>query len=75
MASPKFIVQKLIEAGMKEREIVEALREDGVEITIPTVNRIKNGIHRSTSFDIGMGLVRLFERRKPGKPSAKASAA
>jgi hypothetical protein len=45
-----------------------------VEISIPTLNRIKNGIHRKTSFDVGMGLVRLHERRQSGKLT-KASAA
>jgi hypothetical protein len=75
MSNPQSIIQQLINAGMKEREIADALREDGVEISIPTLNRIKNGIHRSTSFDIGMGLVRLYERRQPGKPATKASAA
>lgn len=75
MSNPRFIIQKLIDGGMKEREITDALREDGVEITIPTLNRIKNGRHRTTSFEIGMGLVRLYERRKPGKTGPEASAA
>jgi hypothetical protein len=69
------MIQQLIDSGMKEREITDALREDGVEITVPTLNRIKNGKHRKTSFEVGMGLVRLYERRKPGKTGPEASAA
>jgi len=63
---------------MKEREITEELREDGVELTIPTLNRIKNGVIKRTGFDIGMGLVRLYERRvqeRARKPGPQVSAA
>lgn len=64
MESPKSIIERLIaRSGMTEEQIAEALRADGVEVTQATINRIKTGKHRKTSFEIGMGLVQLHKRR------------
>lgn len=64
--SAKELVDRLLAAGMSEAEIAKSLTGDGVPITQPTVNRIKNGA--STSFEIGKALVRLAHSRcKPGK--------
>lgn len=60
---PKVCIEKLIESGMNEREITDALRADGVELTAATLNRIKSGGIKRTSFVIGMGLMRLCEKR------------
>lgn len=64
MDDPKAIIVHLLGSGMSEAEIIVALREDGVEVTKATINRIKNGVIRRTGFDIGMALVRLRERRR-----------
>lgn len=63
MSNPRFIIEKLVESGMNEREITDALRAEGIEVTAATINRIKHGLIKRTSFDIGTGLVRLQERR------------
>lgn len=57
------IIQDLIGAGMAESQIVAALKADGVEVSVPTINRIKNGLIKRTGFDIGSALVRLHKRR------------
>lgn len=57
------IIQELIGSGMGESQIVAALKADGVEVSVPTINRIKNGLIKRTGFDIGSALVRLHKRR------------
>ncbi len=64
MSNPRFIIEKLLESGMKEVEITDALRAEGIDVTAATINRIKTGQIKRTGFDIGMGLVRLQERRQ-----------
>lgn len=66
----RWLIQQLLRSGMKEVEIVEAMRTDGVEVTQATINRIKTGKIKQTSFDIGMGLVRLHDSR----PASRARA-
>lgn len=63
MESPKAIIERLTDSGMTEEEIAGALRAGGVEVTQATINRIKNGVHRKTSFEIGMGLLQLHRRK------------
>lgn len=67
---PKSIVKRLKKSGMTESQIAETLNDDGVEVTQPTINRIATGKHRKTSFDIGMGLLKLQERRFSQRQSA-----
>jgi hypothetical protein len=65
---PRFLIQELIGAGMKEGQIVAALKADGVEVSVPTINRIKNGLIKRTGFDIGIALMRLHKKRaRPGR--------
>lgn len=63
------VIQELIVAGTNESQIVAALKADGVEVSLPTINRIKNGLIKRTRFDIGSALVRLHKRRvrSPGR--------
>jgi arginine repressor len=68
---PKFIAEKLYEeARMNDREITDALRELGVDVTQPTVNRIRCGLIKRTSHDIGRGLEELYRERFPQQQSA-----
>lgn len=60
---PRFLIQELIGFGMSESQIVAALKSDGVEVSLPTINRIKNGLIKRTGFDIGSALVRLHKKR------------
>jgi hypothetical protein len=62
------VIQELIVAGINESQIVSELKADGVEVSLPTINRIKNGLIKRTGFDIGSALVRLHKRRvRPGR--------
>jgi hypothetical protein len=72
---PKTLVERLNDSGMRDAQIAAALSKDGVEVTQATINRIKNGKHASTSFEIGMGLLRLAQSRiKSGKRASALSA-
>lgn len=64
MANPRYLIEQLVKAGMTEVEITDALRAEGTEVTAATINRIKTGAIKRTSFDIGLGLMRLHERRQ-----------
>lgn len=70
MSNPKFIIEKLVEAGMKEVEITDAIRAEGIEVTAATINRIKTGSIKRTGYDIGRALERLHDRRFPQRQSA-----
>jgi arginine repressor len=59
------LIQDLIDSGMTEVEITDALKEEGVHTTQATLNRIKTGAIKRTSYDIGTGIVRLHERIAP----------
>lgn len=70
----KDLVDRLIESGMGQTEIAQALTEAGVSVTQPTIFRIKNGA--TTSFEIGRALLRLAHSRcKPGKRESAAQSA
>lgn len=70
MSNPRFIIEKLVEAGMTEAAITEEVRASGVEVTAATINRIRHGKIKRTGYDIGAALVRLQERRLPQRQSA-----
>lgn len=75
MDDPKTLIERLTDSGMTEAQIAAALSKDGVEVSQATINRIKNGVHASTSFEIGMGLIRLFQSRKTPKRTNPAFSA
>jgi len=63
MITPQAFIHLLCDSGMNERQIVDALREAGVQVTQATINRIRNGRIKRTSFDVGSGLKRLHDQR------------
>jgi hypothetical protein len=66
MEEPKTVIEQLLtQADMTEAEISSALKEMGVDVTQATINRIKNGVHRNTRFDIGYALLQLRDQRVP----------
>ncbi len=75
MTDPKTLIERLNDSGLNDSQIAEALAKDGVTVSQPTINRIKNGKHSRTSFEIGMGLLRLLQSRKPSKRAGSALSA
>jgi len=63
--TPARLIKKLMAApiNMTEEQIADALRQQGIDCTQGTVNRIKSGYIKRTSFEIGMGLLQLAENR------------
>jgi hypothetical protein len=62
------VIQELIGSGVNESQIVTTLNAEGVTVSLPTINRIKNGLIKRTRFDIGTALVRLHKKRvRPGR--------
>lgn len=62
------VIQELIGSGVNESQIVTTLNAEGVEVTLPTINRIKNGLIKRTRYDIGSALVALHKKRvRPGR--------
>lgn len=58
MSDPKTLAEELYEL-MNDREIADALRKSGIKVTQATINRIRCGQIKRTSFDIGAGLLHL----------------
>lgn len=66
---PKTLIKRLMaDAGMTETQIADELTSSGIPVTQPTINRIKKG--SGTSYEIGMGLLRLAQTRIKPKRSA-----
>ena len=62
------VIQELIGSGVNESQIVTTLNAEGVAVSVPTINRIKNGLIKRTRYDIGTALVRLHKKRvRPGR--------
>lgn len=57
------VIHQLIGTGINESQIVATLKAEGIEVSLPTINRIKNGLIKRTRFDIGSALVRLLKKR------------
>lgn len=65
MSTPKLLIEQLLSLEMNEYEIAAELCSAGVPVTQATINRIRRGRIKSTSFEIGTGLQQLLERRLP----------
>lgn len=63
MSTPKALIEQLLCLKMNEYEIAAELCSAGVSVTQATINRIRHGRIKSTSFEIGTGLQRLLESR------------
>jgi arginine repressor len=64
MEDPKTVIEQLLtQPEMTEAKITDALKDMGIEVTQATINRIKNGKHKRTRFDIGYGLLQLRDQR------------
>ena len=55
---------------MNEYQIAYALCSSGVPVTQATINRIRRGRIKRTSYDIGRGLERLLESRQSNPRAA-----
>lgn len=73
MSTPKALIEQLISLKMNEYEIATELCSAGVSVTQATLNRIRRGQIKSTSFEIGMGLMKLVEARSGNSPPAAAA--
>lgn len=62
-ANPRALIQQLIESGLNEREITDAICAEGVVISAATVNRIKTGRIKRTGFDVCIALMQLQKKR------------
>jgi hypothetical protein len=63
MPTPKALIEQLLLLDMNEYEIAAELSSSGVPVTQATINRIRNGRIKRTSYDIGTGLQRLLDTR------------
>jgi hypothetical protein len=59
----KDIISDLNRSGLNDAAVARALAEAGVETTQATINRLKNGVHKSTKFELGLALLSLHRKR------------
>jgi hypothetical protein len=70
MANFSQIVQDLVEAGLSEMQIADA-----VDASQPTINRIKLGKQKNIAYDLGYSLICLRSRtRSRRSPKSKEAA-
>jgi hypothetical protein len=69
-ANPRAMIQQLIESGLNEREITDAIRAEGVDISAATVNRIKTGQIKRTGFDVCLALMNVLKKRARSRKHA-----
>lgn len=56
------LVQELCElADLTEQQITDELRDRGIEVSQPTINRLRNGKVGRPAFHIGAGLIALHK--------------
>lgn len=70
---PRSIISDLIDNyDLTEQRIADRITEAGVPVTQSTINRIKLGEIEQPKFDLGMAIVRLWEKTKAAKTEAAA---
>lgn len=60
----KKIIAALMRRGFTEQDLVDAVQAAGIPCSQPTINRIKNGLIRTPSYDLGVCLVKLHEQSR-----------
>lgn len=59
MDKPAQILKELTSLGLSEQAIADRLKRRGVQVTQPTLNRIKRGEIKRPSYDVGAALLVL----------------
>lgn len=57
------IVSGLRDSGMSDSEIARQITAEGIEVTQPTIWRIRNGRIKRTGYELGDALKRLYAER------------
>ena len=63
MAELKDLIADLNRSGLNDGDIAEELGKSGTVTTQATINRLKNGVHKSTNFELGYALLNLHRQR------------
>lgn len=66
VADLKELIAELNDSGLNDAAITRELAAAGVETTQATINRLKNGVHKSTKFELGSALQELHRRHCSG---------
>lgn len=66
MDKPSEVILALIKSGLTEQAIADEVRKDGIYVAQSTINRIKLGEIEQPKFDLGMAILRLWEKTKNG---------
>ncbi len=58
------IITELLNRGFTEQYLADLVTSWGVDCTQPTINRLKNGITRMPSYELGFCLVQLHRQNR-----------
>jgi len=59
------IVKQIAKTGISDSEIGREITAAGVEVSQPTISRIRNGQIKRPSYDLGAALKALYKKRVP----------
>ena len=60
--SPQQAIKQLSIIGLTQRDIANSLNQKGISTTQETISRISTGRFKSTSYEVGAGLINLLEK-------------
>jgi hypothetical protein len=59
------IVKQIAQTGISDSEIGRTITEAGVPVSQPTISRIRSGLIKRPSYDLGVALKTLYKKRVP----------
>lgn len=63
-------VQQIADTGISDSEIARVIKASGVEVSQPTISRIRNGRIKAPSYELGVALKALHKKRRAGTERA-----
>jgi hypothetical protein len=66
------IVKQLAETGISDSAIGRAITDMGIEVSQPTISRIRTGRIKRPSYDLGVALKNLHKKRVTASGRARA---
>jgi hypothetical protein len=62
MASLRELLTELNDSGLNDAAIAREIVSSGIETTQATINRLKNGIHKTAKFELGHAILALHRQ-------------
>jgi predicted transcriptional regulator len=65
-------VQQIADTGISDSEIARVISEGGVDVSQPTISRLRTGRIKAPSYELGVALKALHKKRRAARNGAAA---